>query len=66
MRTGHRHHYRQVADGQVADAVHGRDPGHLELLGNNFGDAAELIDRGRVRALGKPGDLPVVVRVPDG
>jgi aminoglycoside phosphotransferase (APT) family kinase protein len=65
VRAGHRHDHRQVADLQVADAMHGSDPGHLELLGDNSGDAAEFIDRGRVRAVGKPGDLPVMIAVPD-
>src|ERR1035441_2082580 len=31
VRAGHRHEHRRCADRQVADAMHGGDPGHLEL-----------------------------------
>jgi hypothetical protein len=66
VRAGHRGHHGQLADGQVAGAVHDGDTQDaLELLRDQPGDPAQFGLGGRVRAVGQAGHALVVVAVPD-
>src|SRR5215472_6328962 len=65
VRAGHGHHDREVADIQVAHAVHGGDGGHAVAGRDLLGDPPQL-HRGRgMGAVAEPDHILAVIVVPD-
>lgn len=61
----YRDHNRDVADGQVANPVHGGDRMQIESFGDLHGNLVQLICGGRVRRIGQLADGYAVVVVTD-